>query len=315
MRHLLPIHVFIIACAAPTFAAQPPGAANPDDAPGPRQPAAKRRLVPATDAVARAASGAPKVADKAASKVAGKVASKAAKVAAASRSEPANGSGARPAVKKPKLPHLAQIVPADAKEPPAWLYWLGWSEDGTRFAVRQGPYHTGNRNGQPLWIARIDARRIIVDRAYRTRGLKPALRKRRIMRRGWVFRERVSANDTLLRTRDGQLFAIVLRGSPPTVSVLRREAGDYVLIATAPVRSPAFSVDASAFETPDHGTLAVVAQTGVSTSKQATLFIVPVGAPGATTSDAPPRRGVQRRPRATRQPRRRNKPSTAAARH
>ncbi len=105
------------------------------------------------------------------------------------------------------------------------------------------------------------------------------------MRRGWVFRERVTANDTLLRTRGGQLFAVVLRGAPPTVSVLRREAGDYVLIATAPVRSPAFSVDVSGFEPPDHRTLAIVTDTGVSTSKQATLFLVPVAPPAAATPD------------------------------
>jgi len=170
---------------------------------------------------------------------------------------------------------------------PAWIHWLGWSTDGTRFAVRQGPRGTGNRTGHPVWIARIDQSRRIVDRLYQRGRVRDALRKRTIARRGWRYCEQVGPADALIRTRNRQLFAVVLRGAPPVVAVLRRDHGTYRVLVTYPVRAPARMLKASGYETRDKRTIAILAQTGSGSSRQATLFVLPTRSPPAARPTKP----------------------------
>ncbi len=170
---------------------------------------------------------------------------------------------------------------------PAWIHWIGWSTDGARFAVRQGPHGTGNRTGHPVWIARIDKSRRIVDRLYKRGRVRAALRKRTIARRGWRYCEQVGPADALIRTRNRQLFAVVLRGAPPVVAVLRRDHGTYRVLVTYPVRAPAQVLKASGYETRDRDTIAILAQTGSGSSRQATLFVLPTRSPPATQPTKP----------------------------
>ena len=65
------------------------------------------------------------------------------------------------------LEHVAWPNPSS---PPAWIQWLGWSDDGHRLAWRQGPEWAQMLPGTPIEIVRLDDRgNVSADtRSYRT---------------------------------------------------------------------------------------------------------------------------------------------------
>ncbi len=163
-----------------------------------------------------------------------------------------------------------------ASRPPSWIKWLGWSGDATRIAWRQGPPGTGNAPGKPVWIARLDPRGAIVDRHYRKTSIKKALEARGIRRRPPLLVEQVGPADALVRTRAGELYAVAVRGTPPTLLVMRRTDNGYKPLARKPVLGPASSVRVTAEEEPGGRLMAMVVHTGRDMRRQASLFIVPL---------------------------------------
>ena len=63
---------------------------------------------------------------------------------------------------------------------PAWLQWLGWSDDGARYAVRAGTVDEQRRPGAPIDITRLDAEGRVEDALRVVNGVSEALKARRI---------------------------------------------------------------------------------------------------------------------------------------
>jgi hypothetical protein len=152
---------------------------------------------------------------------------------------------------------------------PAWLQWLGWSDDGNRYALRvggiprSGAADSQPRPGAPIDLFRLDAAGQVEDHLHVTEGVREALRARRISVGGVVAREQVTPLDTLLRTAGGQLFAVVARGTQ--MALLRKSAaGGYEVIERWTARAPVVEVTAFGWEAAKTRRLAIVTTTGPS---------------------------------------------------
>jgi hypothetical protein len=181
------------------------------------------------------------------------------------------------------VPLPKQATPAEGPaplpetaEPPAWIQWLGWSEDGRRIAWREGSASEPRRPGQPIEIARLDAQGGILDRVHVTTEVLPSLHARRIRVQPPVQTDQATPGDVVLQTARGSLLAVAVRGEPAVAAVLRKHSGKYEPIARWDVRSPATHVTAQGFEDDAHRLLAIVATTGQGKSAQAHLILVPL---------------------------------------
>jgi|GEM_PF-2768037 len=179
-------------------------------------------------------------------------------------------SGAPPPRKDNVMRDLA------SSRPPSWIKWLGWATDGTRIAWRQGPHGTGNVPGKPIWIARLGERGAIVDRHYRRTQLQKALDSRGIRRRPQAVIEEVTPLDNLIKTNAGEVYAVVVRGNPPILAILRRAGTEYKVVARRQVLGPVDRIRVNAAEQPAGRLMAVVAHTGRLQRRQANLFIIPL---------------------------------------
>ncbi len=168
----------------------------------------------------------------------------------------------------PDLPEFAA--------PPAWIQWLGWSEDGKRLAWRQGPADLQRRPGLPIEIAKVDASGAFVDRLHVTANVVAVLRARRIAVGPPVQSEQVTPSDVVLASAQGKLLAVAARGEPAIAAILRKRGTSYQPIARWDVRSPATRMSAQGYEDPSHRLLAVVATTGTGAKAQAHLVLVPL---------------------------------------
>jgi hypothetical protein len=177
-----------------------------------------------------------------------------------------------------------QLSLPNAVTPPTWIQWLGWSDDGHRIAWREGTADQKLAPGQPVEIARLDARGAIDDRLQVVARIGWSLARRGIRVRSVARSERVAPADVLLKTARGRLLAVVVRGEPPEIAVLRKTGATYSAVARMPVRGPALPLDASGFPDDAEQCIAIVAHTGKGPSRQGTLIVVPLSQPAA----APP---------------------------
>ena len=161
-----------------------------------------------------------------------------------------------------------------ATRPPSWIKWLGWAADGTRIAWREGEHGTGNVPGRPVWIARLNPQGAIVDRHFRRTAVQKALDSRGIARRSPLLVEDVTPRDALVQTSAGELYAVALRGNPPTVAVLRKRGQEYGLLARKQVLGPAVDLRVTAEEEPGGRLMVLVVHTGRDRRRQASLFIL-----------------------------------------
>lgn len=182
------------------------------------------------------------------------------------------------------------VTPDDLPQtapPPAWIQWLGWSEDGRRIAWREGPADRQQAPGQPIEIARLDARGAIVDRLHVEKDVNPALGQRRIRMRRVAQVQRVAPGDLLVRTDAGRLFAVALRGTPAQVAVLEKRGDAYEPVARWAVRSPASRIEVAAFPDLARRLVAVVVHSGAGKARQASLMVLPLVAEATATTALP----------------------------
>lgn len=172
--------------------------------------------------------------------------------------------------------------------PPAWIQWLGWSEDGKRVAWRQGPANLPRRPGLPIEVAKVDASGAFVDRLHVTENILAVLNARRITVGPAVASEQVTPGDVLLASEQGKLLAVAVRGEPAIAAILLKRGGTYQPIARWNVRSPATRMSAQGYEDSLHRLLAVVATTGTGTQAQAHLVLLPLVDLPDTPSKAAP---------------------------
>lgn len=191
----------------------------------------------------------------------------------------------------PKDPTRSEGLPSplpDDAVPPAWIQWLGWSEDGRRIAWREGKADEPRRPGQPIEIARLDAQGGVLDRVHVTTEVLPSLHARRIRILPPVASEQATPSDVVLQTAGGHLLAVAVRGEPAVAAVLRKKSGQYEPIARWDVRSPATRMTAVGFEDDAHKRLAIVATTGQGRTAQAHLIVVPLVEPPRAPSATVP---------------------------
>lgn len=199
------------------------------------------------------------------------------------------GSRWLPGPKAPVALPQASTETADlppATEQPAWIQWLGWSDDGHRLAWRQGPATEPRRPGLPVEIVRLDSKNAFADRLHVTTDILTALNARRIHVTPPVESQQVAPGDVILRTAKGRLLAVAVRGEPAIAAVLMKRGKSYQTIARWPVRSPATSVVAYGWEDAEHRLLAIVATTGRDAQSQAHLVLVPLANPVSSTVPA-----------------------------
>lgn len=169
---------------------------------------------------------------------------------------------------------LLLAAPALAEEgdaAPAWLQWLGWSDDGVRFALRAGTADEQRRTGAPIEITRLAVDGSVDDRLRVVTGIREALRARRITPGAMVAREQVTPIDTLLRAAHGQLFAVVVRGDEAAV-MRRSPSGRYDVVERWPVRSPATELTAFGWESPRTHRLAIVTSTAPASTAHLSIL-------------------------------------------
>ena len=160
--------------------------------------------------------------------------------------------------------------------PPAWIQWLGWSDDGRRMAWREGNASQSMAPGLPAEIARLDETGAVVERAHIKANIAAALEKRTIRAREVAETQIVSPSDVLVRTARNRLFAVAVRGSPPTAAVLERRGKVYEPVARWAVRGPTELVKVTAMEDDGHRLLALIVHTGEGKSHQGTLLVLPL---------------------------------------
>ncbi|MSP91985.1 MAG: hypothetical protein EXR79_09340 [Myxococcales bacterium] len=164
-----------------------------------------------------------------------------------------------------------------AASPPAWMQWLGWSDDGTRLAWREGGPDATAAPGQPAEVARLDEWGAITSRLHLTGRIGWSLARRTIRVRAPAQQSRAAAADVLVRADSGPGFAVVARRVPPELAVLRSiEGKGYQPVARVPVRTPALPLDVAAFPDPTGRLMAIIAHTGAGRLRQATLLVVPL---------------------------------------
>ena len=197
--------------------------------------------------------------------------------AAARSAEPHADAQPEPAVELPIAATPELIAWPNPSSPPAWIQWLGWSNDGTRVAWRQGPEWAQLLTGTPIEIVRVDQRGASVAHLHQRGNPAVALRERHIRSTEPLFVERKSERDVLLRTSNGRTLAIVVRPGPTsTAAVLEKNRSSYDPIARWLVRGPGNRVDVMAFEDLSHRLLALVVHTDSGPVRQAQLALVPL---------------------------------------
>lgn len=166
----------------------------------------------------------------------------------------------------------------DVAAPPAWIQWLGWSDDGRRMAWREGTASQSMAPGLPAEIARVDETGAVVERVHIKANIAAALEKRTIRAREVAETQVISPSDVLVRTARNRLFAVAVRGSPPTAAVLERRGKDYEPVARWAVRGPTELVKVTAMEDDGHRLLALIVHTGEGKTHQGTLLVLPLKA-------------------------------------
>jgi hypothetical protein len=161
--------------------------------------------------------------------------------------------------------------------PPAWIQWLGWSNDGKRLAWRQGPEWAQLLTGTPIEIVRLDERGTLVTHVHQRNNPGQALKDRHIKSTEPLFVERKTDRDVLLRSSTGRTFAIVVRpGKTSVAAVLEKKRRSYDPIARWLIRGPANRVDVMAFEDLSHRLLALVVHADSGPLRQAHLAVLPL---------------------------------------
>ena len=172
------------------------------------------------------------------------------------------------------LEHVAWPNPSS---PPAWIQWLGWSDDGHRLEWRQGPEWAQMLPGTPIEIARLDDRGNVVTHLHQRENPAVALKTRHIRTTEPLFVERKTDRDVLLQTSTGRMFAVVVRpGRSSVAAILEKNHRSYEPIARWPIRGSASRVDVMAFEDLSHRLLALVIHADSGPLRQAHVAVVPL---------------------------------------
>ncbi len=166
-------------------------------------------------------------------------------------------------------------TPADQARP-AWFHWIGWSTDGRFAAWRQGHSRETNKPGTPVWLARVQANGVRGAATLSRGPVRKTLAEHGIRGRVWVWRDQITPVDVILRTRNDVLLAVVVRGVPPVLAVLRKWQGEYEVVANRAVPGPVVSINSQAFESSGGDRIAVLARTHTAQTTSAWLFTLPL---------------------------------------
>lgn len=161
--------------------------------------------------------------------------------------------------------------------PPAWIQWLGWSDDGHRLAWRQGPEWAQMLPGTPIEIVRLDDHGNPVTHLHQRQNPGAVLKAKHIRTTEPLFVERKTDRDVLLRTSSGRMLAVVVRpGRTSVAAVLEKNRRSYEPIARWLIRGPANRVDVMAFEDLRHRLLALVVHADSGPLRQAHVAVLSV---------------------------------------
>ena len=177
----------------------------------------------------------------------------------------------------PNAPTAAQTDLPEIPPPPAWMQWHGWSDDGQFLAWREGNSEQQMARGQPVEIARVDAKGAILAREHIVENPAAVLEARHIHLRAVAETEAVTPSDVLVRTTGQRLLAVLARDEPaPIAGVMEKRGDEYHLRARWQVRGPVEDIRVTAAEDEQHRRLALIVHTGRGKSQQGTLLVLPL---------------------------------------